>query len=167
MAAEDFPHHCRLSSAQQAIIDENAGELTTNGLVQQCRSDARIHAAAQTQDHLLIAKLGADGLHRLVSIVAHRPTLAAAADAVDEAGEDLAPMRRVHHLRVKLQAEHPGGPVLDGCVSGVFSDGDRFEASRQLRQSVPMGIPNLHGFRQAREEGTNTVLYVWRALALL
>src|ERR1019366_9495792 len=96
MAAEDFPRHRRLSSAQQAVIDENAGELTANGLVQQCRSYARIHAAAQTQDHLLNANLGADGLDRLVSIVAHRPVSAAAADAVDEAGEDLPPLRRVH-----------------------------------------------------------------------
>ncbi len=54
MAAEDFPHDFRLASAQQAVVDENAGKLTANGLVKQRRRDARIHAAAQTQDHLLI-----------------------------------------------------------------------------------------------------------------
>src|ERR1035438_7676808 len=101
-----------------------------------------------------------------VNIVAHRPVPAAAADAVDEAGEDFAPLRRVHHFRVKLQAEHPSGAVLNGGVGGVLCDGDRFEASRQLRQLVPMRVPHLHGLRQAGEEGTAAVLDAERALAV-
>ena len=79
---------------------------SADGLVQQRRRDAGIHAAAQAEDHLLLADLRADGLDRLVDVVAHRPVLAAAADAVDEVGEDLAPARRVDHFRVELQAEH-------------------------------------------------------------
>ena len=99
MAAEDLPHHLRLAPAQQAVVDEDAGELVADGLVQQRRRDARIHAAAQAEDHLLLADLRADGLDRLVNVVAHRPVLAAAADAVDEVGDDLPAARRVDDLR--------------------------------------------------------------------
>ena len=117
MAAEDFPHHLRLAPAQHAVVDEDAGELVADGLVQQRRRHARIHAAAQAEDHLLLADLRADRLDGLLDVVAHRPVLAAAADAVDEVGEDLPPARRVDHFRMKLQAEHLLRAVLDGGVS--------------------------------------------------
>ncbi len=149
MAPEDFLHHLRLASAQHAVVDENARELVADGLVQQRRRHARIHPAAQAQDHLLRADLRADGLDRLVNVVAHRPVPAAAADAVDEVGQNLAPARRVDHFGVELQAEHACGAVLDGRVSGVLRDGHRLEARRQLRQLVAVRIPDLQRLRAA------------------
>ena len=167
MAAEDFPHNLRLASAQQAVVDENAGELAANGLVQQRRRDARIHAAAQAQDHLFVADLGADGL---------RPPGRCSCCIVQflpqpqmpwtKLSEDLAPVRRVRHFRMKLQAEHLRGAILNGGVSRVLRDGHGFEASRQLRQLVPVRIPDLQGLRQAGEEGAAAVFDSERAFAV-
>ncbi len=45
--------------AQQAGIDEHAGELLADGLVQQRRDHRRIHAAGQPQQHMIVADLRA------------------------------------------------------------------------------------------------------------
>src|SRR5215475_5877970 len=87
--AEDFAHHLRLATAQQAIVYENASELVANGLVQQGGSDTGIHAAAQAQNDLLAVHLRADGLDGLLDVIVHRPVFAAAANIVNEVGQDL------------------------------------------------------------------------------
>ena len=109
MAAKNFLHDLRFAPAQQAVVDENAGELIADGFVQQRRRDTRIHAAAQAEDDPLVADLRADFFDGLVDVVAHRPILAASANAVDEVGDDLLAARRVHHLGMKLQAENACG----------------------------------------------------------
>ena len=105
MPPENLAHDLRFASAQHAVVDENAGELVANGFVQQRRRHAGIHAAAQAEDHLLLADLRADLLDRLVDVVVHRPVLAAAANVVDEVGDDFPAARRVHDFRMELQAE--------------------------------------------------------------
>ena len=49
MAAEDLLHHLGLARAEQTVVDENAGELIADGLVEQRGGDARIHPAAQAR----------------------------------------------------------------------------------------------------------------------
>jgi hypothetical protein len=68
-------HDLRLARAQQAVVDENAGELVADGLVQQRRRHARIHAAAQAENDLFLADLRADFLDGLFDVIAHRPFL--------------------------------------------------------------------------------------------
>ena len=120
MPPENLLHHFRLARAQQAVVDENAGELVADGLVQQRRRDAGIHAAAQAENHLFLADLRADFLDGLLDVIAHRPVLAAAADAVDEIGNDFPAARRVDDFGMKLQAEKFPRAVLDGGVIRNF-----------------------------------------------
>ena len=49
--------------AQQAVVDEHAGELVADGAVDQRRDHRRIDAARQAEDHLLAAHLLADLRH--------------------------------------------------------------------------------------------------------
>ncbi len=158
MAAKNFLHDFRLARAQQAIVDENAGELVADGLVQQRRRDAGIHAAAQAENDLLLADLRADFLDGLVDVVAHRPAFAAAADAVDEIGNDLAAARRVDDFGMELQAEEFPRAVFDGGVFGIFRDGDGFEAVGDFRELVAVGIPDLQRLRQLGEQRAATDL---------
>ena len=119
MPPENLPHHLRLAPAQQTIVDKNAGQLVADGLVQQRRRHARIHPAAQAQNDPFAAHLRADFLDGLVDVMAHRPVLAAAADAVDEIGNDFPAARRVDDFGMKLQAEKFPRAVLDGGEFGI------------------------------------------------
>jgi hypothetical protein len=59
-----------LVQAQQAVVDEHAGELVADGAVDQRRRHAGIDAAGQAEDDLLVAHLLADARHRLGDVVA-------------------------------------------------------------------------------------------------
>ncbi len=140
-------------AAQQAVVDEDAGELVADGLVQQRRRHAGIHAAAQAENHPFLADLRADFLDRLLDVVAHRPVLAAAADAVDEVGEDLPPARRVDHLGMKLQAEESSARGARWRRKSEFSvTATGLKPVGQLRQLVAVRIPDLQRLRQLGEQ---------------
>jgi len=74
--------------------------------VQQRRRHARIHAAAQAENDLFPADLRADFGDGLLDIAAHRPVFAAAANGVDEIGDDFPAARRVDDFGMELQAEN-------------------------------------------------------------
>jgi hypothetical protein len=57
VAPEDVLHLFALAFAQQAVVDEDALELVADGLVQQRRRHRRIDAAAQAEQHALLADL--------------------------------------------------------------------------------------------------------------
>ena len=124
--------------------------------MQQRRRHAGIHAAAQAEDDLFPADLRADFLDGLFDVIAHRPVLAAAADAVDEVGDDFPAARRVDDFGMELQAEQFPRAVLNGGEFGVLRDGDGFEAARQFRELVAVRIPDLQRFRQIRETARRT-----------
>ena len=166
MPPENFAHDRRLARAQQAIVDKNAAQPAADRLVQQSRRHARIHSAAQAQDDPFPGGLGLDFLHRLVNEMAHGPLPAAAADAVDEIGDDFAPARRVRHFRVKLQpVKFPGG-VFNGGELRVVRGGHRFEAPWNPGQFVPVRIPDLQAVGQAGKQGGGAVLDQQRPLAV-
>ena len=60
VVAEQVDDLSASSSAQQAVIDEDAGELVADRLVDQHGGHGRIDAAGEAADHLALADLGAD-----------------------------------------------------------------------------------------------------------
>ena len=78
--AERAHHLLRLARAQQAVIDEDAGELLADRLVHQHRGDRRIDAARQAADHPPAAHLLADARDLRLAEAGHRPVAAAAGD---------------------------------------------------------------------------------------
>ena len=62
-----------LGEPQQAVVDEHAGELLADRLVDQHRRHRRVDAAGKAADHPALADLGADLLDRLVLEGAHGP----------------------------------------------------------------------------------------------
>ena len=73
LITEHLNDFVRLALPQQAVIDENAGQLVANGFVNQDGSNGRIDAARQTADDFLVANLRADRLDRLLAVGTHRP----------------------------------------------------------------------------------------------
>ena len=90
--------------AQQAVVDEHAGQLVADGAVDERGGHAGIDAARQAQDHLLVAHLGADGLHGFLDVVAHHPVGAGAADVEHEAIQHRPALHGVRDLGVELHA---------------------------------------------------------------
>src|SRR5688572_4017419 len=61
--AEGALHLLTLVLAEQAGVDEDAGELVADGAVHERRGDARVDAARQTADDASLADEGADLLY--------------------------------------------------------------------------------------------------------
>ena len=104
MLGEHVHHQPAFVEAQQAVVDEDAGEPVADRLVDQRRGDARVDAARQAEDDLVVADLLADPRDRLVDVVAHHPVGLRGADLEDEAVEQLPALQRVRHLRMELHA---------------------------------------------------------------
>ncbi|MDT4821147.1 hypothetical protein FQZ97_543100 [compost metagenome] len=129
--------------AQQAVVDEHAGELVADGLVDQRGGNRRIDAARQAQDHLFVADLFADARDGFGHVVGHVPVAFAAADFVHEAGQ--------HGLA--LDGVRDFGVELHGVELAVFVGhaGDRagrrgrhdLEARGQLGDLVAVAHPDL------------------------
>ena len=96
--------------AQQAVVDEDAGELVADRLVDEQRGDRRVDAAGERAEHALAADLRADPLDLLLDHGGGRPRGRHAGDAVEEVLQHLLAVRRVHDLGVELDAVERRAP---------------------------------------------------------
>src|SRR5690606_7288393 len=65
--------------AQQAVVDENAGQLVADGLVDERSGHRGINPAGKPQNDFVVADLGADGGDGFFDVVGHVPVAGAAA----------------------------------------------------------------------------------------
>jgi len=78
-------HLIALAQTQQSMIDEYAGQLSADRLVQQRRQHGRIDAARQPQQHPLAAHLRADPRDAVIDDTARCPARGATGDLPNEA----------------------------------------------------------------------------------
>ena len=100
--------------AQEAVVDEHAGQLVADRLVHEQRRDRGVDAAGEPADDLLGADLRADALDLLLDHRGGRPGGRRAGDLVEEALEHPLPLRRVHDLGVELDGVEAALGVLEG-----------------------------------------------------
>jgi hypothetical protein len=133
---------------QHAVVDEHAGELVADGLMDQHCGDCRVDAAGEAADHPALADLRADLFDRLLAEGAHGPV----------AGEARKPCGR--KLRISLA---PSGVcttsgwnikpvifallVLDDGERRVGRDAGHRKARRHFCDAVAMAHPHLDAFR--------------------
>ena len=105
------------------------------------RRHGRVDSTRQRADDATVAHLGADALDRLGDERSRRPGRLAVADAEQEVAQDRASARRVHHLRVKLDA-------IDALAIGerrdrrVAAAGKQVKARRHLADMVAVAHPH-------------------------
>ena len=137
-------HLVRFALPQQAVIDEDAGQLVADRLMDQHRRDRRIHAAGQPADHPPRAR-PARGSGR--SRVARNPAIVhapgQAGDAMREIAQQLRAMRRVRDLRMELQAVELPRIVGDHRERRALATRHRAEPRRQARHAVAVAHPHL------------------------
>ena len=124
------------------MIDEHAGELVADRLVDQHRRDRAVDAAGQPADHPAPADLLADVLDRLVLEGAHRPVAAALRDLAHEIAEQRRALRRVHHFEMELRGVELALVVRDHGDRRVLRGADHAEALRQLGDAVAVAHPD-------------------------
>ena len=100
--AKGLDHLLGLVLAQQAVVDEHAGELIADRAVDERRGGRRVDASREAADHPSVADLGAHRCDLLVDHRGGRPALLEARDLAQEAVEDLGAVGRVDDLGVEL-----------------------------------------------------------------
>jgi hypothetical protein len=134
-------HLLALPPAKQAVVDEDAGQPVAEGPVDQGGRDGRIHPSAQPAHGAAVSDPGANRRHGLVDEGLHGPRSAAAADPVDEVGQDPIAVLGVDHLRVELEAEDRPPGVTDRGEGGVLAAGQHLEVPRQAHHAVAVTHP--------------------------
>ena len=161
LSGEKFFHRRRFVGAEESVVYKDAGEAVANGFVEQDGGDGGIHAAAEAEDHAAFADLLADFAAGAVDERFHRPVRCAAADAVDEVGDDFLAAWRVDDLGVELQPVDVALGVADDGVGGVFGFSERAEAGGELGDFVAVAVPDFQLGGELVEEGA-----LWVALEL-
>ena len=156
MVAEHRDDLVGLVETQQAVVDENAGQLLADRLVQQRRGDRAVDAARKRADHLGRADLLADLAYRFLAVGIHRP-VAGESGFADEVLVERLPVRGVMHLGVELHgvelAGHVGGD-REGRTGGGRVD---LEARGDFRDVVAVAHPHLLAARAIEEPARQQV----------
>ena len=129
VALEGLHHLRRLVLAQEAVVDEDAGQLVADRLVDEQRRDRRVDPAGERAEHALATDLRADPLDLLLDHRRRRPGRPRSGDAVEEVLQDVLAVRGVHDLRVELDAVQ--------AALGRLEPGDRRRAASPPSPSRP------------------------------
>ncbi len=124
------------------MIDEDAGQLVADRLVDQHRRDRRIDAAREAADHPRLADLRADAGDLLGAEGRHRPVAPEAGDLVQEVGDELGAVGRVDHLGVEHGGVVAALLVRRDRVRGVLRHGVDAKAFREPRHPVAVAHPH-------------------------
>jgi hypothetical protein len=149
---EALAHLLRLLLAEQAVVDEDAGEAVADRALHDERRDGRVDAARERADHAALrAHLLADPRRRLLDEGARVPVAPAAGD-VEEVREDLGALLRVHDLGVEQDAVELARRVLDRRDRVGLGRARDAEAGGRAPDVVAVARPDAAARRQAAEE---------------
>ena len=134
----------RLVQAQQAMVDEDAGELVADGAVDQRRGDAGIDTAGQAEDDLLVADLLADRPPPPRRRGRASPSRAGRRQmSQHEALEQRPALHRVRDLGMELHAVVAARFVGHAGDRAARRAGHQLEARRQRGDLVAVAHPDL------------------------
>src|SRR4029450_10013755 len=117
--------------SKQAMVNEYAGQLVADRLVDQDRSDRAIDATPPPPAALPLADLFADLGTLRFAIGRHRPVAFQPTHAMDEVGDQFRSVRRVSDLGMELGAVELPLLVGDHRKRRAVADGDDVEAWRE------------------------------------
>ena len=153
VVAEERHHLLRLAEPHQPGVDEDAGELVADRLVDQHRGDRAVDPAREAADHALAADQLPDVVDRLVAVGGHRPVADKARD-VGEVLQELRAVDRVVHLGVELHGRRTAVRVADHGEGRVRRGGVDAETRGERGDPVAVAHPDLlaAGQEQAGEQ---------------
>ena len=93
--------------AQQTVIDEHAGQLVADSLVNEQRRHGRVDTPAQCTQHALATDLRTDALDLFLDHRGRCPRGRRAGEAEEEVLQHLLTVRRMDHLGMELYTVEP------------------------------------------------------------
>ena len=123
------------------MIHENAGELTADGLRQQCGTNGTVHTAGESQQNLAVTDLLTDLTDGGVFIILHGPGAGSAADLIQEVADHLDAVLGVVHFGVILYTVEAPLGIGDGHVGTGHGMGHQLERLRHLCHVVTVAHP--------------------------
>ena len=145
-------HVAELVLAQHAVVNEDTGEAVADGAVEEHGGHGTVHAARETEDYAVVAKLGFKFIDCCLHERGGAPVLSAAADAYHEVAQQEAALQAVEHLGVELHAPQLLAFSLIGGVDDLFCRGDGAEALGEGGDGVAVAHPYLRVVGKALEE---------------
>ncbi|EIT87961.1 cytosine deaminase [Parascardovia denticolens IPLA 20019] len=146
-----------LPLAQEAMIHENAGQLLTDGLMDQGCSHGGIHSPGQAANHLFVTHLLANPGDLVFDDAGRIPLPGNASLIVQETLENVLPQRGVLDLRMPLDPVKFAGLVLHSSHRCAFRMGQDGEAFRCLAYGHPMTHPGALFLRGLNEDAFGVV----------
>ena len=143
MTAEQADDLFGLALAQNAAIDEDAGQLVADRLMDEERGHRRVDPARQTANDLARADLLADLSDLGGAELGHGPVARKPGDVAHEIADQLGTVRRVDDLRVELHRIDAALVIGDDRVRRARAGRDHAEAGGQRRDLVTMAHPHL------------------------
>ena len=128
---------------QQTVVHEDAGQVFTDGAVQQHRGYGGVHAAGEAEDHFVITNLLADTLHGIVDDFCRGPQGFTLADVTHEALQHAHTLTGVGHFRVELHAVETFFFVRHDGERAAFSAGNGHEVGRDSGDFVAVAHPHV------------------------
>ena len=124
------------------MVDEHAGELLADRLVDQHGGDRAIDAAREPADHAAPADLRADFLDRLLLEGAHGPVALAARDLAHEVADERGAVGGVHDLEMELGGVELAPLVRDHGDRRIRRGADHAETLGQPGDAVAVAHPD-------------------------
>ncbi len=143
VVGEGLHHLFGFVQTQQAVVDEDAGQLVADGAVQQSGDDGGIDAAGQAEYHFVAAHFGTHPADGFFDIVRHVPVGAAAADVVHKARDNGLALQGVGDFGMELYAVESARLVghAGNRRGGVGTDDP--ETGRQFGDLVAVAHPHV------------------------
>jgi hypothetical protein len=107
-------HLLDLSCSKQAMIDEDACQLVSDGSLHESGRDGRVNSPRQAADNPGVPHPISNSRNLLVDNSGHRPSWLALGDLPQEVLEDALPVSGVHDFGMELHSGHPTLDVLEG-----------------------------------------------------
>src|SRR5271157_150230 len=131
----------KLVLAQQAIVDEDAGEAIADGATDQGRRYRGVHSSRKRAQGTPVSDSSSNRLHCLLDEGAREPVRADPAKFDDKAPQDVFALLRVPHLRVELHGIHLRLRVLNHRDSVLGFPGDA-KARRDRHHMIAVAVPD-------------------------
>ena len=152
LVAQVLLHVLEFVFAQDAVVDEDAGELVADGAMDEDGGHGGIDAAGEAADDAAVADLLADGGDGFVDEALRCPVGRESADVEDEVAQDGGSLPGVVHLGMELH----GVVLARGIFEGGFGVGglrDEVEAWRKFFGFVAVRHPDVQRAGETFEEG--------------
>ena len=128
--------------AQQPMVDEDAGQLIANRLVDQHGGHRTVDPPGKAADHLFATNLRADLCNRVFAVSPHRPVAGEAGQA-DEVFIQLCPLGCVVHFGVELHRKKAACGIGGDGEGRVGRGAKDLKTGGDFRHMVAMAHPDL------------------------